>query len=86
MTLVLGDFLWFRRLVQYILTCYAKKKMIKSTDMLAVPATLTAQLLHGQIKYMLVSECQLLPRPSSSSGHCLPRLSAGTPQGAVQSR
>ena len=37
MTLLLGDFLWCQRLVQYILACYDEKK---STDILAAPAIL----------------------------------------------
>ena len=39
MTLMPGDFLWCRRLVQYILACY-EEKIKKSTAMLAAPATL----------------------------------------------
>ena len=38
LTLVPGDLLWCRRLVQYILACYEEKK--KSTNTLATPATL----------------------------------------------
>ena len=34
MTLVLGDYLWCRHLVQYFLECYEEEKL-KSTDALA---------------------------------------------------
>ena len=36
-TLVLGDFLWCQRSVQYLLACYEEKKL---TDTLSAPATL----------------------------------------------
>ena len=58
MTLVSGDYLWCRRSVQYFLACY-EKKMEKSTDTLAAPATLTPdgdtfQLFHtGQITIIM---------------------------------
>ena len=45
MTLVPGNVLWCRRLVQYILACYEEIK--KSTDTLATPTTLIGELTNA---------------------------------------